>query len=90
LNADIKLEDLLTEVSSFSTGISITPIASPPSFIIVFPVNGERRGVQISVLENGELDADVEEHLKRQLCGLIDIAGIGVGIEFLKKELSKS
>jgi hypothetical protein len=43
----------------------------------------------MSVLENGEIDVDVDEHLKERACGLIEHAGIGVGIEFLRKELEQ-
>ena len=40
-----------------------------------------------AVLENGEIDIDVDDHLKERACGLIEYVGIGVGIEFLRKEL---
>ena len=74
-------------VTLSSTPISISPIPSPPSFIVVFPAGGKQHTVQISVLENGDIDMDVDENLKERVCGLIENAGIGVGLEFLRKEL---
>jgi hypothetical protein len=43
--------------------------------------------LQISVLENGELNVDTEEELKDRVTGLIEGAGIGVAIELLRKQL---
>lgn len=77
----------MNNVASSSAPISISPIPSPPSFIVVFPAGGKQHTVQISVLENGDIDMEIEESLKERVCGLIENAGIGVGIEFLRKEL---
>lgn len=81
------LENLLGGVFPAIPSISISPIASPPSFVVVFPAAGNLHSVQISVLENGEIDVDVTERLKERASLLIENAGIGVGIEFLRKEL---
>jgi hypothetical protein len=87
---DWKLEDLLNGNSPSLPSASISPVASPPSFIVIFPVGGKEHSVTISVLENGEIDLDVDEHFKERACVLIENAGIGVGIEFLMKELLHS
>lgn len=81
------LDDLLNGVSASTPSISISPIPSPPSLIVVFPAGGKQHTVRISVLENGEIDLDVDDNLKERASVLIDNAGIGVGIEFLRKEL---
>jgi len=81
------LEELLNGTASSTPSISISPIASPPSLLVIFPLNGERRNLLVSVLENGEIDVDTEEHLKERTRKLIEKAGLGVGIEFLRKEL---
>ena len=85
----MKLEDLLNGTGPSTLPVTISPIAVPPSLLIVFPMETKSQNMQISVLENGELQVDVEERLKERLTGLIEGAGIGVGIEFLKKELSE-
>jgi hypothetical protein len=85
----MKLEDLLNGTGPSTLPVTISPIAVPPSLLIVFPMETKLQNMQISVLENGELQVDVEERLKERLTGLIEGAGIGVGIEFLKKELSE-
>lgn len=85
----MKLEDLLNGTGPATLPVTISPIAVPPSLLIVFPMETKSQNMQISVLENGELQVDVEEKLKERLRGLIEGAGIGVGIEFLKKELSE-
>ena len=84
----MKLEDLLNGTVPSALPVTISPISVPPSLLIVFPVETKLQNLQISVLENGELQVDVEERLKGALAGLIEGAGIGVGIEFLRKELS--
>ena len=86
---EMKLEDLLNGTGPSTLPVTISPIAVPPSLLIVFPMETKLQNMQISVLENGELQVDVEERLKERLTGLIEGAGIGVGIEFLKKELSE-
>ena len=85
----MKLEDLLNGTGPSTFPVTISPIAVQPSLLIVFPMETKSQNMQISVLENGELRVDVEERLKERLTGLIEGAGIGVGIEFLKKELSE-
>ena len=85
----MKLEDLLNGTGSSTLPVTISPIAVPPSLLIVFPMETKSQNLQISVLENGELQVDVEERLRERMTGLIEGAGIGVGIEFLKKELSE-
>jgi hypothetical protein len=85
---DLDLENLLNGIPPAIPSISISPITSPPSFVVVFPVVGNLHRVRISVLENGEIDLDIEERLKGRASVLIENAGIGVGIEFLRKELS--
>lgn len=82
-----KLEDLLNQVP-ISPRISITPIASPPSLIVVLQIGSMKRELRVSVLGNGEIDVNVEEHLRERVCSLVENAGIGVGIELLKKEFS--
>jgi hypothetical protein len=84
---EMKLEDLLNG-TNVCLPVTISPIAVPPSLLIVFPRDTKLQHMQVSVLENGELRVDVEERLRERLTGLIEGAGIGVGIEFLKKELS--
>lgn len=81
------MEELLNGTASSTSSISISPIASPPSLLVIFPLNGERRNLLVSVLENGEIDVDTEEHLKERTRKLIEKAGLGVGIEFLRKAL---
>ena len=83
----MSLDDLLNGVSPPAVSISISPIPSPPSFIVVFPAGGKQHTVRISIMENGEIDLDVDDRLKQPASGLIENAGIGVGIEFLRKEL---
>ena len=85
---EVKLEDLLNQTQS-SSPISITPVGTPPSFVVVFSIGQEKHDLRISVLENGEIDVNVNGHLKERVCGLIENAGIGVGVEFLRKELSQ-
>jgi len=87
---DLNLEDILDGAWDPVPAISISPVASPPSFIIMFPVDGGHHGVRLSVLENGEIDVDVDEQLKERASALIENVGIGVGIEFLKKEFARN
>lgn len=87
---DLNLEDILNGAWDSVPAISISPVASPPSFIIMFPVDGGHHGVRLSVLENGELDLDVDARLKERASALIENVGIGVGIEFLKKEFARN
>ena len=82
------LDDLLNGTSPAVRSISVSPVASPPSLVVVFPIGERQQELRIFVLENGEIDIDVEERLKGRACGLIENLGIGVGIEFLRKELS--
>jgi hypothetical protein len=56
----------------------------------MFPVDGGHHGVRLSVLENGEIDLDVDGRLKERAVALIENVGIGVGIEFLKKEFARN
>ena len=74
-------------ISSPVIPISISPISLPPGFIVVFPVNGKQNTIHISVLENGDVDVDVDDHVINRAGGLIENVGIGVGVEFLRKEL---
>ena len=87
---DLNLEDILDGAWDSVPAISISPVSSPPSFIIMFPVDGGHHGVRLSVLENGEIDLDVDERLKERAAALIENVGIGVGIEFLKKEFARN
>jgi len=87
---DLNLEDILNGAWDSVPAISISPVASPPSFIVMFPVDGGHHGVRLSVLENGEIDLDVDERLKERASALIENVGIGVGIEFLKKEFARN
>ena len=56
----------------------------------MFPADGEHHGVRLSVLENGEIDLDVDERIKERASVLFENVGVGVGIEFLKKELVRT
>jgi hypothetical protein len=60
---------------------------SPLSLFVAFYIGSTRHSLQISVLENGELDVDIDEELKNRVTGLIEGAGIGVAIELLRKHL---
>jgi len=84
----MKLEDLLNGTLPSVLPVTISPISVPPSLLVVFPIGSTLQNIQVSVLLNGEVTVDVEEGLKERLIGLIEGAGIGHGIEFLKKELS--
>ena len=85
--AELSLEALLDGTCPPIPSISISPIGTPPSFIVMFPVHKKQHQVRISVVENGDIDVDVAEHLKERTSGLIEGAGIGVGMEFLRNEL---
>jgi hypothetical protein len=63
----------------------ITPVMSPPQIMCAFPVGDEQRVLHISVLENGDVDFDGEEDVKKRLGGLLEGAGVGVCIELLRK-----
>ena len=79
----LKLEDLLNGPISAALPVTITPTASP-SLLVAFPAGKTRETLEISVLENGELDFNVDEHLKPRLNGLLEGAGLGVCIELLR------
>ena len=87
LENEWNLEDIMKGVSPAGVAISISPIPSLPSFMVAFPVGERLYTVQISVLENGVINLEVDDHLKDRACELIDNAGLAVGIEFLRKEL---
>ena len=86
---DLDLNDILNGAWDSAPAISISPVPSPPSLIIMFPVDGGHHGVRLSVLENGEINLDVDERLKERASALIENVSIGVGIEFLKKEVAQ-
>ena len=87
LENEWSVEDVMKGVSHTGVSISISPIPSLPSFMVAFPVGERLHTVQISVLENGIINLEVDDNLKHRACELIDKAGISVGIEFLRKEL---
>ena len=82
------MEDLLNGWTPTALLITVSPMSTPLSLLIVFSVGAARHSLQISVRENGGLDVDVEETLKERVTGLIEGAGVGVSIELLRKELS--
>jgi len=84
-NGELKLEDLLNGALLDTIPITVTPVSSPPSLLLVFPNGAARQTLRISVLENGDLDFDVDESLKTRVAGLLEGAGIGVCIEMLRK-----
>jgi len=80
------LEDLLNGTGP-APSISVSPIPSSTSILAVFPIGQAQRTLRIDVLENGEIGLDLEDGLRERAALLIEHAGIGVGIEFLRKEL---
>lgn len=62
---------------------------SPLALLIVFFVGSTACSLQINILENGELAVDVDGVSNERISGLIEGAGIGVGIELLRKELMR-
>jgi hypothetical protein len=68
--------------------ISISPIPGTASILVVFAIGTTLKRVRIDVRENGEVGTDVEGVLGERAGKLIAGAGIGVGIEFLRKELA--
>ena len=54
----------------------------------MFPIGQAQRTLRIDVLENGEIGLDLEDGLRERAASLIEHVGIGVGIEFLRKELA--
>jgi hypothetical protein len=57
--------------------------------VAVFTINDKRISEQISVLENSELCFTTDDMLHQRVSGLIQGAGLGVGIELLRRELSQ-
>jgi hypothetical protein len=80
------LEDLLNRALG-PPAISISPIPGTASILVVFAVGSTLKRVRIDVRENGEVGTDIEGDLGERAGKLIAGAGIGVGIEFLRKEL---
>jgi hypothetical protein len=88
VNQDIRLDDLLNGSTSSALAVTVSTTLSPLALLVVFFVGSKRHSLKINILENGELDVDVDEVSKERVSGLIEGAGIGVGIELLRKELT--
>jgi hypothetical protein len=88
LKQEIRLDDLLNGSTSSALAVTVSPTLSPLALLVVFFVGSTRHSLQITILENGELDVDFDEVLKERVSGLIEGAGIGVGIELLRKEVT--
>ena len=82
------MEDILYGTSQAIPSISISPISNSSSFVAIFPVGDKQHSVGVTVLDNGGIDVDVAPHLKERAAGLIENAGIEVGMEFLMKQLA--
>jgi hypothetical protein len=78
------LEDLLNGPVSTALPITIST-TSFPSLVVAFPTNDGNQTLQISVQENGEMEFDVDEDLKASMTRLFEGAGLGVCIEFQRK-----